>query len=69
MRKLYLKHNADLYVKENFEMTEPQPLRYNNVIFPTLCLGVGIALSVVKALEEFLIMKVKQKRQEKWATS
>ena len=63
MRKLYLKHNANLYVKENFEMTQPQPLRYNNVIFPTLCLGVGIALSVVKAIEEFFIMKVKQKMQ------
>ena len=48
-------------------MIEAQPLGFNNVIFPFICLGVGIILSIVKAIIEFMIMKLK--KQLKWATS
>lgn len=69
LRKLYLKYFADLYVKENFEMSEPQALGYNNVMFPFIFLGVGIALSIVKAITEFMIMKLIANKQNKLATS
>ena len=65
LNRLHLNYFRDLYVKENFEMIEPQPLGFNNVMFPFICLGIGIVLSIVKAISEFMIMKLK----EKWATS
>ena len=59
LRKVYLKYYKDLYVKENFEMTEPEPLRYNNVMFPFIYLGIGIALALVMAVAEIVTMSLK----------
>ena len=61
LRKNHLKHFADLFVKDNFEMIEP--LGYNNVMFPFICLGVGICLSFAKVIAEIVVMKMTRQRE------
>ena len=48
-------------------MVEPQPLGFNNVMFCFICLGIGISLSIIKAIVEFVMKKMEN--QKKWATS
>ena len=46
-----------LYVKEQFGMSEPQPLGYENVIFTFACLGVGMSTSLGIAMVELIARK------------
>ena len=62
-----LYHNYFLKYNENYEMVEPQPLGFNNVMFCFIFLTIGIGLSITKALMEFIMMKLS--KQQKWATS
>ena len=65
-KRLFHKHYIDLFIKENYEMQEPQPLRFNNVMFCFICLAVGICLAVTLALMEITWKKLSK---QKWATS
>ena len=42
---------------EQFGMLEPEPLGYNNVLFPFMCLGLTICAAVVIAMLEFAVMR------------
>ena len=68
LRKLYRDYHSYLFARENFEMVQPQPLGFNNVMFPFICLVVGVCLSITKAITEHMIMKLKLKRQKKRVT-
>ena len=46
--------------EENFEMMEPQPLGFNNVLFCFIFLGFGILLSIVCATIELIKNKIRQ---------
>lgn len=74
IQRVYRNHHMELFVKENFEMIEPQPLRLNNVMFCFFCIGFGVFLSVTIVITE-LIKKVITKFMDKnkgerkrWAT-
>ena len=45
------------YVNEQFGMLEPEPLGYNNVMFPFMCLGLAICAAIVIAMMEFGIKR------------
>ena len=55
----------DCYAKENFEMIEPQPLGYDNIVFCFSWLAVGIIISVFKCLLEFSVVKVSKETEKK----
>ena len=57
-KRLFRSYYIDLFTKENFEMTEAQPLRLNNVMFCFTCLGFGICISLIKVMMEFTIKKI-----------
>ena len=57
-KRLYRRYHMDLFVKENFEMVEPQPLGSNNVMFCFISLGFGICLSLISVMIEFLKRKI-----------
>ena len=42
------------YVKEQFGISEPQPLGYENVIFTFACLGIGILISLGMTFAELI---------------
>ena len=46
--------------EENFEMMEPQPLGFNNVLFCFIFLGFGVLLSIVCATIELIKNKIRQ---------
>ena len=50
-----------LYIKEQFGMSEPQPLGYGNVIFTFACLGIGMSTSLGIAMVELIVMKFNNK--------
>ena len=56
--------NAFLYLlaRETFEMAEPQPLGYNNVMFCFISLGFGIFLSILKVMMEFILWRISKKQ-------
>ena len=41
-KRLFIRYHKDLYVKGQFEIPEPQPLTYKNILFPFICCGIGI---------------------------
>ena len=57
LKRLYRKHRMSLFTKESFEMPEPQPLGWNNVMLSFMCLGFGICLSIIMATIEFFKKK------------
>ena len=57
-KRLYRRYHMDLFIKDNFEMVEPQPLGPNNVMFCFIALGLGICLSLISAMIELLKMKI-----------
>ena len=64
-KRFFRKHYMNLFTKENYEMVEPQPLGFNNVMFLFIVLAVGICLSVTLALTEFALKKShKQQKRE-----
>ena len=56
-KRLYRKYNIELYVREDFGMTEPQPLGVDNVVFTFACLGVGVATAMGIAMVESVLKK------------
>ena len=59
-KRLYRSYHMDLFTKEKFEMPEPQPLGWNNVLFCFTCLGFGTCISVFMVLIEFIRGKISQ---------
>ena len=55
--RLFKYYHRDMYTKEQFGMTEPQPLSYGNVIFLFICLGSGVIASFIIAGAELIILK------------
>ena len=55
--RLFKYYHRDMYTKEQFGMTEPQPLSYGNVIFLFICLGTGVIASLIIAGAELMILK------------
>ena len=69
-KRLFRKYYIDLFIKENYEMVEPQPLGFNNVVFLFLCLAAGICLSITMVLMELTLFTVKKlPKHQKLATS
>ena len=73
-KRLYRNYHTDLFIKENFEMAEPQPLGWNNVMFCFYCLGFGICLSLMTFIMESIKKKMLAKSIERgdgvrWATT
>ena len=78
-RTIRLRNYKHLSTKELFEMPEPQPLGYNNVMFCFISLGFGICLSVIKVITELMTWKISKKQTEantyernemtRWATT
>ena len=59
LRRLYRFNNfEELFNKESFEMMEPQPLGFNNVMFCFIILGLGVCLSTVLASTELIKSKL-----------
>ena len=44
-------------VNEQFGMLEPEPLGYNNVMFPFMCLGLAICAAIIISMVEFGIKR------------
>ena len=65
-RRLYRKYHVGLFTKENYEVNEPQPLGFSNVMFCFILLALGICLSITITTVE--LMLVKQKKKKMWAT-
>ena len=61
--RLYRKYFNGLYVKEEFGMPEPQPLGIDNVMFTFCCLGVGVTISIITAVVEFMVRKLVQNQK------
>lgn len=52
IKRLYRKHHNSLYVHKEFGMPEPQPLGYDNVMFPYILLGGSLVASLLMAMVE-----------------
>ena len=57
----YKKYFIDLYVKEEFGMTEAQSLGFNNVMSLFVLLALGICTSLAIAAVELIVEKLKKK--------
>ena len=65
LRRLYLKYHAPLFTRENYETMDAQPLRFQNVMFCFVLLGVGVCFSIAKAMMEFIVTKLT--KEHLWA--
>ena len=66
--RLFRTYHNDLYIKTVFEMVEPEPLGFNNVVFCYSCLAIGICLAIITATFE-LAMGKKQSERGEWVNS
>ena len=69
-KRLYRRNFIDLYTKEKFEMMEAQSLGLNNVLFCFTSLGLGICVSHIIVMLEFMITKIFKEKisaNGKWA--
>ena len=66
LKRLYLKYHSDFFTRENYEMVEPQPLGFNNLMFCFIFLAIAVCLSIVVAILELLLNKCA--RIELWAS-
>ena len=66
LKRLFYKYHGDLFTKERFEMVEPQPLGFNNVMFCFIMLALGICLSIVIVMMELINSKLIM--HQLWAT-
>ena len=69
LKRLYRKHRMSLFTKESFEMPEPQPLGWNNVMLSFMCLGFGICLSIIMVTMEFFKKKLSKEQRPGTAIS
>ena len=56
-------HHSHFFTNENYEMIEPQPLRFNNVMFCFIFLSLGICFSISIVLFEYAVKKKSPKHQ------
>ena len=56
--RVYRYYHLDLFTKENFEMPEPQPLGFNNVMFCFMLLGFAICISLIMVMMEVITKKI-----------
>ena len=69
-KRLFRKYYINLFIKENYEMVEPLPLGFNNVMFLFICLATGVCLSIIMVLLELTLITVKKlPKHRKWAAS
>ena len=55
---LHRHHNRWMYdANQQFGMLEPEPLGYNNVLFPFMCLGLAICTAIVIAMVEISLSR------------
>ena len=64
MKKLYYTYHMELYTRDQFSMSQPQPLGYENVIFTFTCLAFGVAASVSIIIVELILTCTKKQHQE-----
>ena len=64
-KKVFRKYHMHLFINQNYEMIEPQPLGFNNVMFCSTCLAFGMCISVVIAIAEKILPKKYNERGER----
>ena len=75
IKRSYIYHHKYLFVKENFGIIEPQPLRPNNVMFCFSWIGFGVILSVIIVMTESIKKVVTNSKDKgrggstRWATT
>lgn len=57
LKKLFHTYYTKLYTREQFSMSEPQPLGYESVLFTFSCLGLGATTSLGIAIVELIAIK------------
>ena len=62
---LFRRQHSDLYTKRNYEMPEPGPLGFTNVVFSYMCLGIGIGFSLIQVLVEFVSSCIRKRKEWK----
>ena len=65
-QRQYRDYHEDLFTKENFQMPEPLPLEWSNVMFCFICLGLGLCLSLIIAMMELMTKSAMEKTQNRW---
>ena len=65
-KRQYRDYHQELFTKENFQMPEPQPLVWSNVMFCFICLGLGVCLSLIIAMMELMTNAAMEKTQNRW---
>ena len=65
-KRQYREYHQELFTKENFQLPEPQPLEWSNVMFCFICLGLGVCLSLIIAMMELMTNAVMEKTQNRW---
>ena len=56
-RRLYRAYHIELYVNEEFGISDPNALDVGNVMFIFICLAIGIVSSILLLILEFLNKK------------
>lgn len=56
-RRLYRAYHIELYVNEEFGISEATPLDVGNVMFIFICLAIGIVASILLLILEYLNKK------------
>ena len=59
LKRIFRSYVIELFTREKFGMSEPQPLGYENVIFTFSCLGFGIVASLGITIVELITKRVK----------
>ena len=57
-KRIFRKYHMDLYTKESFEMMGAQPLGYDSVMFCFICLAIGMVVSILKGMLEYVTRKL-----------
>ena len=58
LHRLFQAYHTELLTKEQFSISEPQPLRYENVVFPFTCLVLGVTASLWIAIVEMITRRL-----------
>ena len=56
-KKIFRDYHYSLYTNKPYEMAEPQPLTYKNVMFPFIALGFMICISCLTTVFEIMTKK------------
>ena len=61
-RRLFRTYHTHLFTKTDYEMNEPQPLGFNNVMFCFIVLALGICFAVIISIREIISVKLKRQK-------